>query len=93
METAVRVRIAGRVQRVGFRYWVIAEATRRDLRGWVRNRLDGSVEALLIGPPAAVEDMIAACHHGPPAAVVTSVTAEQTVPVPAATGFTSLPAA
>ncbi len=48
-------------------------ARARGLRGWVRNRLDGSVEALLIGDTNAVEEMIAACQHGPRMAAVTAV--------------------
>ena len=55
---AVRLVITGRVQGVGFRAWTCGEARRRGLRGWVRNRHDGSVEALLIGAPEAVEAML-----------------------------------
>lgn len=72
-ERAVAVRIEGRVQGVWYRGWAVAEAERRGLRGWVRNRSDGSVEALLIGPDAVVMDMIAACRRGPPAARVSTV--------------------
>ena len=60
----------GRVQRVGFRYWTIAEASRRGLDGWVGNRADGSVEAVFVGP---LDDMLAACADGPPSAVVNGV--------------------
>jgi acylphosphatase len=73
---AVLVRIRGRVQGVWFRGWACEEAIRRGLAGWVRNRRDGSVEALLVGPPAAVEAMIAACHQGPSHARVEDVTVE-----------------
>ena len=72
-ERAVRVRIEGRVQGVWYRGWTVAEAERRGLRGWVRNRGDGSVEALFVGPEEAVADMIDACRHGPPAARVSAV--------------------
>ena len=72
-ERAVAVRIEGRVQGVWYRGWAVAEAERRGLRGWVRNRSDGSVEALLIGADAVVADMIAACRRGPPAARVGAV--------------------
>lgn len=72
-EIAVRVRISGRVQGVWFRGWTIEKATAKSLRGWVRNRRDGDVEALFIGPTAAVEAMIAACHDGPPRARVERV--------------------
>lgn len=65
--------IRGRVQGVGFRAWVEDEAARRGLKGFVRNRRDGSVEALFSGPAEEVLDMIAACRRGPPAARVTAV--------------------
>ncbi len=71
--TIVRVRIEGRVQGVWFRGWTIEEARHRGLDGWVRNRVDGSVEALFSGSQEAVEAMIAACHRGPAAARVSSV--------------------
>lgn len=73
----IQVRIRGRVQGVWYRGWTVDEASRRGLRGWVRNRQDGSVEALFCGPAAAVTEMIAACHAGPRAARVEAV--EQTV--------------
>ena len=66
----LRVRIRGRVQGVWYRGWVVDEALRRGLEGWVRNRLDGSVEALFVGSEAAVRDVIEACRIGPPAARV-----------------------
>ncbi|MEZ5667011.1 MAG: acylphosphatase [Alphaproteobacteria bacterium] len=59
------LRIAGRVQGVGFRAWIVREAVRRELDGWVRNRRDGTVEALFAGPAAAVAAMIEACRRGP----------------------------
>ena len=70
---AVRVRIEGKVQHVWYRAWTTEEATRRELRGWVRNRTDGTVEALFIGAPDAVAAMIAACRNGPPDARVTNI--------------------
>ncbi len=72
--TAVRVRIEGRVQVVWYRAWTVGEARARGLRGWVRNRADGSVEALFAGAEAAVREMIEACREGPPAARVTRIT-------------------
>ncbi len=72
-ERAVTVRIEGRVQGVWYRGWAVAEAERRGLRGWVRNRSDGSVEALLVGPARIVADMIEACRRGPRAARVSAV--------------------
>lgn len=71
--TAVRVEIRGRVQGVWYRGWAVEQANLRGLRGWVRNRRGGSVEALLIGPADKVESMIEACRNGPPAARVDSV--------------------
>lgn len=67
---AAQVRIYGRVQGVWFRGWTVKSAIGLGLSGWVRNRSDGSVEALFIGPPADVETMIAKCREGPPAARV-----------------------
>lgn len=72
-EGAVSVRIEGRVQGVWYRGWALAEAERRGLRGWVRNRSDGTVEALFIGPDAVLADMVEACRQGPPAARVSRV--------------------
>ena len=69
----VRLTIRGRVQGVSFRYWTVGEATARGLHGWVRNRRDGDVEALVSGPAAMVDGMIDACRQGPPAARVTDV--------------------
>jgi acylphosphatase len=64
------LRIHGRVQGVWYRGWTVEQATRLGLRGWVRNREDGSVEAVMSGEPHAVADMIEACWQGPPAARV-----------------------
>ncbi len=70
---AVRLRIEGRVQGVGFRWWAERVARRMGLDGWVRNRADGSVELLAIGEAADIERLIAACRGGPAAAEVTAV--------------------
>lgn len=70
---ARRVRIRGRVQGVWFRGWTSEQAKSRGLSGWVRNRVDGSVEALFIGPEPMVAAMIAACREGPPSAEVTRI--------------------
>jgi acylphosphatase len=69
----VRVMISGLVQGVGFRAWMVWEAQARGISGWVRNRLSGDVEALLAGPPDAVEALCAACWRGPAAAQVDKV--------------------
>jgi acylphosphatase len=65
--------IRGRVQGVGFRAWAEYTALERGLQGWVRNRRDGSVEALFMGAPEAVAAMIAACHQGPPGSRVDNI--------------------
>jgi acylphosphatase len=65
--------IGGRVQGVGFRAWTEVTALERGLQGWVRNRRDGSVEAVLAGPPDVVAAMIEACKEGPLGARVESV--------------------
>jgi acylphosphatase len=61
------------VQGVGYRAWALARAAGLGLRGWVRNRRDGSVEALVAGADAAVEAMIEACRQGPFGARVADV--------------------
>ncbi|MGE0716971.1 MAG: acylphosphatase [Alphaproteobacteria bacterium] len=68
-----RLRIEGRVQGVWYRAWTVETARSLGLRGWVRNRADGSVEALVIGPATAVDAMVERCRRGPPKAVVTAV--------------------
>ncbi len=69
----VRLRIAGRVQGVGYRAWAIRMAVSLALDGWVRNRSDGSVEALVTGARDAVATMIEACRQGPAGACITGV--------------------
>jgi acylphosphatase len=59
------VLIRGRVQGFGYRAWTEYTALEHGLQGWVRNRRDGSVEALFVGPPDAAAAMIVACHQGP----------------------------
>jgi acylphosphatase len=77
MSGAIRqVTITGRVQGVGYRYWVEHQATVHDLEGWVRNRRDGSVEALFAGPEQVVTDMVERCRHGPSSARVDAVSDE-----------------
>lgn len=80
MTIARRIRIEGRVQGVFFRDWTVETASALGLTGWVRNRDDGSVEALAIGEPSAVERLIAACREGPRLARVDRVTAEDAEP-------------
>ncbi|MBI1203769.1 MAG: acylphosphatase [Rhodopseudomonas sp.] len=64
-EVIVHVIARGRVQGVGYRAFVEREALKRGLEGWVRNRRDGTVEAVFKGEPDKVEDMIDACQRGP----------------------------
>ena len=70
----VRLRITGQVQGVGYRLWMTRTAASLGLRGWVRNRTDGSVEALVTGTPKAVAAMIEAARKGPIGARPTDVT-------------------
>jgi acylphosphatase len=72
--TIRRVTIRGRVQGVGYRAWVEHQAIRLGLDGWVRNRRDGSVEALFAGAEDVVTEMTARCRRGPSAAHVDAVT-------------------
>jgi acylphosphatase len=86
----VNLRIRGRVQGVGYRAWVQARAAQLGLAGWVRNRMDGTVEALVSGPAAAVERLLAAARTGPSPARVAQVDTMPADP-PTDTGFHQLP--
>jgi acylphosphatase len=77
-ERIVRVTIRGLVQGVGYRAWTQIEAERRGLRGFVRNRLNGNVEAVLAGPPDQVASLCAACWKGPRLAEVAAVEVAET---------------
>ncbi|MGD9615341.1 MAG: acylphosphatase [Alphaproteobacteria bacterium] len=70
---SVRLRISGRVQGVGYRAWTLQTAARLGVRGWVRNRANGTVEILVTGDEPAVAAMIEACRVGPRAARVGDV--------------------
>lgn len=89
---ARRVVISGRVQGVGYRDWMLREAARLGVQGWVRNRRDGTVEALAAGEEAAVQALLSACRRGPPMAQVSDITEEFAEP-PAEPGFRQLPTA
>ena len=65
--------IRGRVQGVGYRAWTEYTALEGGLEGWVRNRRDGAVEALFVGPLHVVVEMVEACRQGPPGAEVLAV--------------------
>ena len=73
MSGAIHVSIRGRVQGVGFRAFVEEGALQRGVRGWVRNRRDGSVEAMFSGEAQTVAGMIEACRRGPFGARVTAL--------------------
>lgn len=70
---ATLLRITGRVQGVGYRAWFESQALALGLSGWVRNRRDGSVEALIDGDAAGVARIIALARRGPPAARVDDI--------------------
>jgi len=65
--------ITGRVQGVGFRFYMVRKARELGLTGWVSNRRDGAVESIVQGSTSAVEAMIAWARRGPPSAVVAEV--------------------
>jgi acylphosphatase len=76
--TVKRLRIVGLVQGVGYREAMRAKADELGINGWVRNRMDGSVEAVVAGSPAAVQRMIAWAQHGPSVARVDRVEIKDT---------------
>ncbi|HYG48475.1 MAG TPA: acylphosphatase [Allosphingosinicella sp.] len=82
-----RVRIYGRVQGVFFRNWTADRAGALGVRGWVRNRSDGSVELAAYGEDGAVEALIDACREGPPAARVERIEVEPAEEAGPASGF------
>lgn len=88
-----RLRIVGRVQGVGYRDWAISAGQRLGLRGWVRNRTDGSVEALIAGDDLAVSAMIDACRGGPAHARVDNVDVMPAAETDILEGFARLPTA
>ena len=82
----LRLRIRGRVQGVWYRGSMQREAERRGVAGWVENRPDGSVEAVVEGPAAELDAIVAWCRIGPPAARVDDVRVGEE-PVEGLTGF------
>jgi acylphosphatase len=95
---AVMIAISGRVQGVGYRAWFSAEARSLGLCGWVRNRADGGVEAMVEGNPAAIARLLEAARKGPAHArvldlQVTSAVCSLHGRQPSEIGFVILPTA
>ena len=88
--TTMNIRIEGQVQGCGFRDFAVREANARKLKGWVRNRADGSLEAVASGPTKVVEDFITICMKGPSGARVTALNIEP-AEVPTSLGFIRRP--
>ena len=84
--TTLRLRIEGFVQAVGYRHFAIEEAKRLGLDGWIRNRTDGTVEALVSGPTRSVELFVTAAMRGPAGSRVKNVELHNAEP-PAEKGF------
>ena len=89
---SVHLTISGIVQGVGYRYWLSRRARERDLHGWVRNRRDGTVEALVAGEEGAVDEFVELCRSGgPPGAMISELTVEVASVEEEITGFSILP--
>jgi acylphosphatase len=86
-DSRAHVYISGRVQGVSFRYYTYHEALKRGLRGWVRNLLDGRVEAVFEGEKESIDKVLEWTKSGPPAARVDSVDVEWEEPSDSLTGF------
>ena len=86
-----QIRVSGRVQGVGYRASLEHEARKLGVSGWVRNRRDGTVEALLQGSPEAVEALTAWARRGPPGAKVTDLTTSPAEHEPAHAAFEMRP--
>lgn len=86
MQAATHLSITGRVQGVGYRAWFAGAARKAGLTGWVRNRHDGSVEAVICGDPRVVERFLTACWQGPIAARVEGIKTTE-APIPDTKGF------
>jgi acylphosphatase len=77
----LHVTISGRVQGIGYRDWMVREANRLGVSGWVRNSGAATVEAVVQGEPDSVDALLAACRRGPPHAHVDGIKTEQTAPI------------
>lgn len=93
MLVARRFVVSGRVQGVGFRYFVADAAEHEGLGGWVRNLRDGRVEALVEGEAQAADRFERKIRSGPPAARVDNVVVEEREPSGRATAFRVEPSA
>jgi len=82
--------ISGQVQGIGYRDWLTETARKIGLAGWVRNRSDGTVEALIAGETDAVEEVVRACRRGPRMAIVSTIHETLAEP-PASREFTKRP--
>ena len=89
MTKSVLTRIEGKVQGVWYRDWTVQNAQELGLNGWVRNRVDGSVEALFSGDDSSVDEMLKRCEDGPQLARVTAVSPEES-DAPSENGFYKL---
>jgi acylphosphatase len=78
MEVGVHLMVRGLVQGVGFRYFVLRQATALGLRGFVRNHFDGSVEIVAEGSRSALEELLSSVRLGPRSAAVRGVSVEWT---------------
>ena len=87
---AVRLIISGRVQGVWYRGWTVDAATSLGLDGWVRNRADGTVEALIVGLERDVDSLILKCEQGPPFASVDHIDIQPAMGI-TPKGFTQKP--
>ena len=67
------ITITGKVQNVGYRYWLYKEAIKKNISGWVRNKISGEVEALVIGNDTDINNLIKLCKNGPPLSKVTKI--------------------
>lgn len=88
--TTMRVRVEGTVQGVGFRAYSVRQALALNLKGWVRNRADGAMEALVSGQVKDVERFVQACMKGPEGARVKNIDLVSDAD-PGSEGFVELP--
>ena len=69
----VHIIISGKVQGVGFRYWLYQKSSKRNVYGWVKNKISGEVEAVLIGDCKNVDEILELCKQGPLSSKVTNI--------------------